>query len=195
MGKEKRKTYGSRLRFAWIPVWVLFLFLSVLMFCNKGRYIHTLQVELVPTAKEFQMKVLVDGKNIKVSYHEPHLSIVSEKIFTGNQTEIVIKGEWDREPVYDKEAGKTVQLQLSFHNDSPESNWQLKAGEGADSVQAFFVAEQFTGTPGQYVPLNETIRGFKEILEGKHDDLPEGAFYMVGTIDDAIKKAESMKVD
>ena len=61
--------------------------------------------------------------------------------------------------------------------------------------QAFFVAEQFTGTPGQYVPLNETIRGFKEILEGKHDDLPEGAFYMVGTIDDDIKKAESMKVD
>ena len=61
--------------------------------------------------------------------------------------------------------------------------------------QAFFVAEQFTGTPGQYVPLQETIRGFKEILEGKHDDLPEGAFYMVGTIDDAIKKAESMKVD
>ena len=61
--------------------------------------------------------------------------------------------------------------------------------------QAFFVAEQFTGTPGQYVPLNETLRGFKEILEGKHDDLPEGAFYMVGTIDDAIKKAESMKVD
>ena len=52
--------------------------------------------------------------------------------------------------------------------------------------QAFFVAEQFTGTPGQYVPLKETIRGFKEILEGKHDDLPEGAFYMVGTIDDAV---------
>lgn len=61
--------------------------------------------------------------------------------------------------------------------------------------QAFFVAEQFTGTPGQYVPLNETIRGFKEILEGKHDDLPEGAFYMVGTIDDAVAKAKSMKVD
>lgn len=61
--------------------------------------------------------------------------------------------------------------------------------------QAFFVAEQFTGTPGQYVPLKETIRGFKEILEGKHDDLPEGAFYMVGTIDDAIAKAESMKVE
>ena len=59
--------------------------------------------------------------------------------------------------------------------------------------QAFFVAEQFTGTPGQYVPLKETIRGFKEILEGKHDDLPEGAFYMVGTIDDAIAKAATMK--
>ena len=61
--------------------------------------------------------------------------------------------------------------------------------------QAFFVAEQFTGTPGQYVPLNETIRGFKEILDGKHDDLPEGAFYMVGTIDDAVAKAKSIKVD
>ena len=59
--------------------------------------------------------------------------------------------------------------------------------------QAFFVAEQFTGTPGQYVPLKETIRGFKEILEGKHDDLPEGALYMVGTIDDAVAKAATMK--
>ena len=61
--------------------------------------------------------------------------------------------------------------------------------------QAFFFAEQFTGTPGQYVPLKETIRGFKEILEGKHDDLPEGAFYMVGTIDDAVAKAETMKAE
>ena len=62
-------------------------------------------------------------------------------------------------------------------------------------TQSFFVAEQFTGTPGQYVPLKETIRGFKEILEGKHDDLPEGAFYMVGTIDDAVAKAETMKAE
>ncbi len=61
--------------------------------------------------------------------------------------------------------------------------------------QPFFVGEQFTGTPGQYVPLKETVRGFKEILEGKHDDLPEGAFYMVGTIDQAIAKAESMKAE
>lgn len=61
--------------------------------------------------------------------------------------------------------------------------------------QPFFVAEQFTGTPGQYVPIAETIRGFQEILSGKHDDLPEGAFYMVGTIDDAVKKAKTMKVD
>ncbi len=61
--------------------------------------------------------------------------------------------------------------------------------------QAFFVAEQFTGTPGQYVALKDTIRGFKEILEGKHDELPEGAFYMVGTIEDAIAKAETMKVE
>ncbi len=50
--------------------------------------------------------------------------------------------------------------------------------------QPFFVAEGFTGTPGQYVPLKETIRGFNEILDGKHDDKPEGAFYMKGTIDE-----------
>jgi F-type H+-transporting ATPase subunit beta len=61
--------------------------------------------------------------------------------------------------------------------------------------QPFFVAEQFTGTPGQYVTLAENIRGFREVLSGKHDDLPEGAFYMVGTIDDAIKKAKTMRVD
>jgi len=55
--------------------------------------------------------------------------------------------------------------------------------------QPFHVAEQFTGQPGAYVPLSETIRGFKEILEGKHDMLPEQAFFMVGTIDQAIEKA------
>lgn len=59
--------------------------------------------------------------------------------------------------------------------------------------QPFFVAERFTNTPGQYVPLKETIRGFKEILEGKHDDLPEQAFLMVGTIDQAIEKAKKMR--
>lgn len=58
--------------------------------------------------------------------------------------------------------------------------------------QCFFVAEQFTGNPGQYIPLKETIRSFREILDGKHDDLPEGAFLMVGTIEDAIEKAKSM---
>ena len=59
--------------------------------------------------------------------------------------------------------------------------------------QPFHVAEQFTGQPGCYVPLKETIRGFKEILEGKHDDLPESAFYMVGTIDEAIEKGRKMR--
>jgi F-type H+/Na+-transporting ATPase subunit beta len=54
------------------------------------------------------------------------------------------------------------------------------------------VAEQFTGVPGSYVPLKETIRGFKEIIDGKHDHLPEEAFLMVGTIDEAIKKAKSL---
>jgi F-type H+/Na+-transporting ATPase subunit beta len=58
--------------------------------------------------------------------------------------------------------------------------------------QPMFVAEQFTGIPGTYVSLRETVRGFKEILEGKHDSLPEQAFYMVGTIDDAVKRAQEM---
>ena len=55
--------------------------------------------------------------------------------------------------------------------------------------QPFHVAEQFTGMPGKYVPLSETIRGFREIVEGKHDDLPESAFLFVGTIDEAVEKA------
>src|SRR5690606_20193957 len=58
--------------------------------------------------------------------------------------------------------------------------------------QPFTVADIFTGSPGQYVPLAETIRGFKEIVEGKHDDLPEDAFYMVGGIDEAVAKAERL---
>ena len=59
-------------------------------------------------------------------------------------------------------------------------------------TQPFFVAEQFTGSPGKYVPINETVRGFKQILAGDHDDLPEQAFYMVGTIDEAIEKAKNL---
>ncbi len=57
--------------------------------------------------------------------------------------------------------------------------------------QPFTVAEQFTGMQGKYVPIKETIRGFKEIIEGKHDDLPESAFLFVGTIDEAVEKAKS----
>ena len=56
--------------------------------------------------------------------------------------------------------------------------------------QSFSVAEQFTGMPGKYVPLKETVRGFKEILEGKHDDIPESAFLFAGTIDEVAKKAK-----
>ena len=59
--------------------------------------------------------------------------------------------------------------------------------------QPFFVAEQFTNMPGKYVPIKETIRGFKEIVAGKHDDLPESAFFMVGTIDEAVEKARTLK--
>jgi ATP synthase F1 beta subunit len=59
--------------------------------------------------------------------------------------------------------------------------------------QPFFVAEQFTGFKGKYVPIAETVKGFKEIADGKHDELPEQAFYMVGTIEEAQEKAQSMK--
>ena len=59
--------------------------------------------------------------------------------------------------------------------------------------QPFFVAEKFSGIEGKYVKLEDTIKGFQEIIEGKHDDVPEQAFYMVGTIEEALKKAEEMK--
>jgi len=58
--------------------------------------------------------------------------------------------------------------------------------------QPFHVAEVFTNTPGSYVKIEDTVNGFKEIVEGKHDDLPEQAFYMVGSIKEAIEKAEKM---
>ena len=59
--------------------------------------------------------------------------------------------------------------------------------------QPFSVVEQFTGMEGRYVPLKETIRGFREILDGKHDSLPEYAFLFVGTIDEAVEKAKAIK--
>jgi F-type H+/Na+-transporting ATPase subunit beta len=61
--------------------------------------------------------------------------------------------------------------------------------------QPMFVAEKFHGLNGQYVPIAETVRGFREILDGKHDDLPEQAFYMVGTIDQAVQKAERLRAE
>ena len=60
-------------------------------------------------------------------------------------------------------------------------------------TQPFFVAETFTNQPGKYVALRDTVRGFAEILDGQHDDLPEQAFYMVGTIEEAVEKAEQMR--
>ncbi len=61
--------------------------------------------------------------------------------------------------------------------------------------QPLFAAEEFTGDTGAFVPLDETIRGFREILEGRHDSIPEQAFYMVGTIDDALQKAQTITVE
>jgi len=58
--------------------------------------------------------------------------------------------------------------------------------------QPFHVAEQFTGREGKYVKLEDTIKGFREVTEGKHDDLPEQAFYMVGTIEEAIEKGKEI---
>jgi len=56
--------------------------------------------------------------------------------------------------------------------------------------QPFSVAEQFTGTPGQYVPIAETVRSFREVLDGKHDELPESAFFLKGSIDDVVEAAK-----
>jgi F-type H+-transporting ATPase subunit beta len=61
--------------------------------------------------------------------------------------------------------------------------------------QPFFTAAQFTGTPGEFVKLEDTIRGFTEILDGKHDDLPEQAFYMVGVIEQAQERAKAMQAE
>ncbi len=67
----------------------------------------------------------------------------------------------------------------------------------ARKIERFFsqpmaVAEQFTGIPGAYVSIRDTVRGFREILDGKHDDLPEQAFLMIGTIEEAVEKAKTM---
>jgi F-type H+/Na+-transporting ATPase subunit beta len=59
--------------------------------------------------------------------------------------------------------------------------------------QPFHVAEQFTGAPGRYVKVADTVKGFKEIVEGKYDDIPEQAFYMKGTIDEVVQASEKMK--
>ncbi|MGH2982681.1 MAG: hypothetical protein ACRDK5_00250, partial [Solirubrobacterales bacterium] len=59
--------------------------------------------------------------------------------------------------------------------------------------QPFFVASQFTGRDGEYVPVEETVRGFKEIVDGEHDEIPERAFYMQGGIDQALEEAKGMK--
>jgi F-type H+-transporting ATPase subunit beta len=58
--------------------------------------------------------------------------------------------------------------------------------------QPFFVAEVFTGSPGKYVKISDTVRGFKEIIEGKHDSIPEQAFYMAGSIEDVVERAKGM---
>jgi len=61
--------------------------------------------------------------------------------------------------------------------------------------QPMFAAEEFTGRPGKFVPIKETVRGFKGILEGKYDHIPEQAFYMQGTIDDVVEAASKMAAE
>ena len=87
------------------------------------------------------------------------------------------------------------------------SSWSRPAAVTAAAAQAaarkiqrflsqpFYVAETFTGIPGRYVPLKETIRGFKMIIDGEMDEYPESAFFNVGTIDDVIAKAKSEKAE
>ena len=71
------------------------------------------------------------------------------------------------------------------------SLWLQEPERSKDSYQPFFVAEVFTNAPGKYVPLSETIRGFKGIVNGDYDDIPEQAFLMAGGIDEVVEKAKS----
>ena len=75
-----------------------------------------------------------------------------------------------------------------------KTSWRCRARKIQRFLsQPFFVASQFTGLEGKYVPIDETIRGFKEVAEGKHDGVPEQAFYLVGSIDEALAKAKTLK--
>ena len=93
--------------------------------------------------------------------------------------------------------GRGVFLYFSDNTRTPHVS-DTRTGTGiADRMQqflsqAFHVAEQFTGMKGKYVKLADTVRSFKEILEGKHDAIPEQAFYMVGNIDEVIAKAKTL---
>jgi F-type H+-transporting ATPase subunit beta len=73
------------------------------------------------------------------------------------------------------------------------SPFRARARSSVSLSQPFNVAEQFTGVPGKYVKLADTIRGFKEIVDGKHDGLPEQAFYMQGTIEDVVERAKALQ--
>ncbi len=99
-------------------------------------------------------------------------------------------------------AGDPAALQgPAGHHRHPRHGRALRRGQGHRErarrierflSQPFFVAEQFTGVPGKYVPIAETVRAFKEIVEGKHDDLPEQAFFMVGGIEEAVAQAAKL---
>ena len=81
----------------------------------------------------------------------------------------------------------------AWTNSRPKTSWRWRARKIQRFLsQPFHVAEVFTGSPGKYVPLKETIRGFKMIVGGECDSLPEQAFYMVGTIDEAFEKAKKV---
>jgi F-type H+-transporting ATPase subunit beta len=86
---------------------------------------------------------------------------------------------------------------LGMEELSPEDRQTVGRARRAQRflTQPFYSTEQFTGFPGRYVPLEETLRGFSEILEGRHDEVPEQAFYMVGTIDEALSKAERLAAE
>ena len=75
------------------------------------------------------------------------------------------------------------------------SRWRARARSSAFLSQPFFVAEVFTGSPGKLVDLEDTIKGFKDLVEGKYDHLPEAAFYMVGTIEEAVEKGKKLAAE
>jgi len=119
-------------------------------------------------------------------------------LFSGEVDEVVVPGSQGYLGILPGHAPLLSELQIgviSYRQESQEDKVTVSRARKIQRFlsQPFFVAEQFTGIAGKYVPIQETIRSFREVAEGKYDEIPEQAFYMVGGIEEVLEKAEKMK--